>query len=71
MQYMTMSRAARKPKSRKEIDEMTLEQLNAELKYLRIRVKVAGTSALAKLFQKEIAAILKVRERNFGVAPHG
>jgi|GEM_PF-5288176 len=50
---------------------MTLEQLNAELKYLRIRVKVAGTSALAKLFQKEIAAILKVRERNFGVAPHG
>ena len=64
-----MSRAARKPKTRAELQSMSLEQLNAELKYLRMRLRYAG-SVLEKAFRKEIAAVENARLRRFGVSPH-
>jgi hypothetical protein len=64
-----MSRAARKPKTKDELEAMSLEQLNAELKYLRDRQHEVGGGALAKAFGKEIASAEIARERRFSVAP--
>jgi hypothetical protein len=47
---------------------MSLDQLNAELRYLRMRQRDSG-SALAKLFGKEIALIEAIRLQRFGVKP--
>ena len=44
---------------------MSLEQLNAELRYLRVRQHDAGTSVVAKLFGKEIALVETVRLQRF------
>jgi len=63
-----MSRAARRPKTKSELEQLSLGQLNAELKYLRIRRDLVGTGRVAKLFQKEIDAVERVRETRFGVA---
>ena len=64
-----MSRAARKPKTKDELQAMSLEQLDAELRYLRTRRRECAPSVVAKLFGKEIAAIEAVRLRRFGVRP--
>jgi hypothetical protein len=47
---------------------MSLEQLNAELKYVRVRLQVAGSGAIGRAFRKEIALLESVRLRRFGVA---
>jgi len=44
---------------------MSLDELNAELKYLQLRVKVAGSSPLRKAFRKEIDLVTRVRDRRF------
>jgi hypothetical protein len=64
-----MSRAARKPKTKIELEAMSLDQLNAELKYLRVREQGAGASSVGKLFAKEIAAVEAARLKQFGVVP--
>ena len=64
-----MSRAARKPKTKTELEAMSLEQLNAELKYLRVRTHSTGASSAAKLFAKEIADVEAARLKRFGVEP--
>jgi hypothetical protein len=61
-----MSRAARKPKTRAELEAMSLQQLNDELTYLRARRHHAGTSAVVKLFANEIAAAEAVRLKCIG-----
>ena len=61
-----MSRAARKPKAHFELASMSMEDLNAEIKYLEIRKGVAGTSTVAKLFAKEIALAKRVRKSRQG-----
>ena len=63
-----MSRAARKPKTKDELQDLSLEQLNTELRYLRIREHVSGSSSAAKSFRKEIAAIENVRLCRFGIS---
>jgi hypothetical protein len=57
-----VSRAARRPKTKSELEQLSLAQLNAELKYLQIRRNLAGTSPAAKAFQKEIDAVKRVRD---------
>jgi hypothetical protein len=64
-----MSRAARNPKAKTELEGMSLEQLNAELKYLRARMHGAGASSVGRLFAKEIAAVEAARVKRFGVEP--
>lgn len=64
-----MSRAVRKPKTKAGLVSMSLEELNYELEYLRAREQHAGTSAVRKLFAKEIAAVEAVRLKRFGVEP--
>jgi hypothetical protein len=51
------------------MEQLPLERLNAELKYLRMRLRNAGSSTVAKSFLKEIASVESVRLRRFGVAP--
>lgn len=63
-----MSRAARKPKTRSELEQLSLVQLNAELKHLQVRRDLAGSGRVAKTFQQEIDAVERVREARFGVA---
>jgi hypothetical protein len=48
---------------------MSLEQLNAELRNLRIRQRAAGSSVAGKLFGKEISLIERIRLQRFGIAP--
>jgi hypothetical protein len=49
---------------------MSLDQLNAELSYLQVRLRTAGSSAVGKSFRKEIAALEGVRQKRFGVVAH-
>lgn len=62
-----MSRAARKPKTKSELEQMSLAELNAELKHVRLRRDLVGTGRVAKLYQKEIDRVARVREAQFGV----
>lgn len=48
---------------------MSLEQLNAELSYLQVRLRTAGKSAVGKSYRKEIAALERVRQKRFDVIP--
>ena len=47
---------------------MSLEELQAELRYLRMRQR-DSTSSLARLFGKEIALVEAARLLRFGVRP--
>jgi hypothetical protein len=42
---------------------MSFDELNAELKYLQWRAKLAGSSPLSKAFRKEIDLVSRVRAR--------
>jgi hypothetical protein len=66
-----MSRAARRPKTKAELEQMSLEAINAELKYLRARQRYAGNATVAQWFDKEIVAAETVRLRRFGIRPRG
>ncbi|HYO76117.1 MAG TPA: hypothetical protein VE010_06600 [Thermoanaerobaculia bacterium] len=64
-----MSRAARRPKTVAELESMSLDELNAALSYLDLRVRTSGASVL-KDYEKEIAALERARQNRFGVVPH-
>ena len=64
-----MSRAVRKPKTKAELQSMSLEQLNAELKYLRMREHASAPFVSAELFRKEISLVERIRMQRFGVVP--
>lgn len=64
-----MSRAVRKPVTRDELQSLSLDELNATLKYLANRQRIAGSSAVGKAFRKEIAIVEEVRLKRFGVVP--
>lgn len=58
-----MSRAARRPKTRQELERMSVGELNAQISYLKMRLTVvSGRGPVAKAFRKEIAAV--EREKN-------
>lgn len=61
-----MSRAVRKRKTQQELERATLEELDAEIAYLKHRAAIAGRSVVAKAFRKEIVAAARVRDRRFG-----
>jgi hypothetical protein len=45
---------------------MTVDELNAHLKYLEFRASIAGTAPVAKAFRKEIATAQRIRRARFG-----
>ena len=61
-----MSRAARKPKTRSDLEKLSLVKLNAALAESRMRRDLVGTGRVAKNYQKEIDLIERVREKRFG-----
>jgi len=63
-----MSRATRKPKTIEQLDSMSLQEINAELTYLKFRVKIAGNSPVGKAFRKEIDRVERVQQARFQVA---
>ena len=67
-----MSRAARRPKTPEELEQMQLQEINAYLSYLRVRLNASGgtSSGAAKAFRKEITVVERVRAIRFGVRPH-
>jgi len=60
-----MSRAVHRPKTREELEQFSLEQLDAEIAYLEMRAKHAGGVVL-KAFRKQLATVNRVRDRRFG-----
>ena len=66
-----MSRAARPPKNRDELMNMSLDQINGHIQYLRTREELAGTGVVAKTFRKRREVAERVRERQFGVTAKG
>jgi hypothetical protein len=58
-----MSRAAQKPRTAAELTTMSLDQLNAELSYLRKRIEaIGGRGPVAKALKKELARLQRARE---------
>ena len=66
-----MARAVRLPKTKEQLQQMSLDELNAEIRYLQMREKVAGTSVVQKSFRKEREVIERIREQQYGVARRG
>lgn len=63
-----MARAARLPKTKEQLLQMSLDELNAEIRYLHMREKVAGTSVVQRSFRKEREVVERIREQQYGVA---
>jgi hypothetical protein len=63
-----MARAARLPKTKEQLLLMSLDELNAEIRYLQMRENVVGTSVVQKAFRKDRELIERIREQQYGVA---
>ncbi|HJT62285.1 MAG TPA: hypothetical protein VJ797_11470 [Burkholderiales bacterium] len=63
-----MARAARSPKTKDQLRELSLVELNAEIRDLQLRESIAGSSVLRKAFRKEREIAERIREEQFGVA---
>jgi hypothetical protein len=61
-----VSRAKRIAKTKQELESISLESLNEEIKYLEMRRDYVGTGTVARGFQKEINAARNARLRRFG-----
>ena len=62
-----MSRAARKPKTRQNLEKLTLDELNASLAESEFRRNRVSGGRVAREYQKEIDLIQHVREAKFDV----
>jgi hypothetical protein len=62
-----MARATRLPKTKEQLLQLSLDALNAEIRYLLMREKVGG-SIVKKTFRKERELVERIREQQFGVA---
>ena len=60
-----MSRAAEPPKTKSQLRELSLDQLNAEIHYLKQREEIAGASIVGKLFRKQREVAERVRKEKF------
>ncbi len=63
-----MARAVRTPKTKTQLMQMSLDELNAEIRYLQTRENVAGTGVVQKSFRKEREVVERIREQQYGVA---
>jgi hypothetical protein len=59
-----MSRAARRAKTSQELERMSKAQLEAQRKYLHMRINVVnGQGPVAKAFRKEVDAVERELKR--------
>jgi hypothetical protein len=61
-----MSRAAESRKTKSQLRELSLDELTAEIRYLKQREAIAGTSIARKLCRKFREVAERVRDEKFG-----